>query len=498
MARLIERRLGRSARRRILDHAADCVSCRRQLAVASLPEIGPVRASLAQALTSERLAVIVAVVLLPIVLWMIGSPSADPAPSPRAAAPRRFERPSAPTILSTAPAPIEASIPAPAVESPLVSSPRVEGRSDVARDLLARETPPPDIRPSESPRAKPPVRETAVTGIVPAPPEEPPIADPDVLIRQTILDPFGSLALEGAGGRVPIQTTSVVPVDGRLTALGRPSGFRLADGTRLQLAAGSAVSVFHHVARRCSGLTLHQGALLVDAVAAQPLFLRREKSAGLLEGFAGAIHLNAGPRPDAIALTAVGSGGVWRRQGHAAVEISAGDQLNVEADGQDVSRRVGKARPPTTRFAAWPEQPTTLFFANFEPDVHVGERPLVVQGTAREGYVSAVVNSRKKVIELSVPSSVLGSSEAVVRLRFRTTAVRIQCNASRAIQPVPFRSRSETAWTTLTFSLGGDGDGWGRSRRDRRGSVTFTVEAPPRVSVEDLVFDLDEIEILRS
>ena len=37
--------------------------------------------------------------------------------------------------------------------------------------------------------------------------EEPRPAEPEELIRQAILDPFGSLALEGAGGRVQIQAT---------------------------------------------------------------------------------------------------------------------------------------------------------------------------------------------------------------------------------------------------------------------------------------------------
>src|SRR6185503_11330399 len=282
-----------------------------------------------------------------------------------------------------------------------------------------------------------------------------------------------------------------------------PSGFRLADGTRMQLAAGGAVSVFHHALRRCSGVTLHQGALLVDAVAAQPLLLRREKASGLLEGFAGAIHVSAGAKPDAIALVALGSGGVWRRQDQPAVEIGAGDQLLVEAEGQEVSRRGGKPKPSLARFVSWPE-PTTLFYASFEADVQAGERPLVAQGTVREGFVSAVVNSqRRKVIELSVPAALISAPDAQVRLRFRTTAARIQCNASRSLQPVPVRSRSETAWTTLTFPLGGgDGDGHlggGRSKRDRRGAtLTITVEPPSRVAAEDLVFDVDEIEILRS
>jgi hypothetical protein len=42
------------------------------------------------------------------------------------------------------------------------------------------------------------------------------------------------------------------------------------------------------------------------------------------------------------------------------------------------------------------------------------------------------------------------------------------------------------------FNLGG-----GRSKRGR-GTVTISVEPPLRVAVEDLVFDVDEIEIVRS
>jgi len=501
MARLVERRLGRSARRRILEHAAICVACRRHLAVASLSEIGPLRASIAQAMTSERLAVIAAVVLLPVVLWALRSPPSDPPPAPRTAAVRR---PVAPPVTST-PRPREETtsvLPAPET-APGPSRRPTEAPPEPLPDLIARESSTPD-RPRPQPTiARPPPRETSVAGLPPAPPaEEPRPPDPEPLIRQTILDPFGSLALEGASGRVPIQATSVVPVDGRLTAIGRPSGFRLADGTRMQLAAGTAVSVFHHALRRCSGVTLHQGALLVDAVAAQPIFLRREKAAGLLEGFTGAIHLSAGAKPDALSLMAIGSGGVWRRSDQSAVEIASGDQLLVDAETQDLSRRGSKPKPSLARFVSWPE-PTTLFYASFETDVQAGERPLVVQGTAREGFVSAVVNSqRRKVVELSVPAALITSADAVVRLRFRTTAARIQCNASRSLQTVPVRSRSETAWTTLTFPLGGgDGDGHlggGRSKRDRRSTLTISVEPPPRIAVEDLVFDVDEIEILRS
>jgi len=40
--------------------------------------------------------------------------------------------------------------------------------------------------------------------------------------------------------------------------------------------------------------------------------------------------------------------------------------------------------------------------------------------------------------------------------------------------------------------------GGGRGRRGSRGNLTISVEPPARMAVEDLVFDLDEIEILRS
>jgi hypothetical protein len=207
-----------------------------------------------------------------------------------------------------------------------------------------------------------------------------------------------------------------------------------------------------------------------------------------------------------ISVTPLTSAVVWRRSGHAAVEVGAGDLLSIDADGQDLSHRAGKGKPNLARFAAWPEQPGTLFFASFETDVQSGERPLVVQGAAKEGFVSAVTGSpRKKVIELNLPSP-LGNADVVVRLRLRTTGARIQCgggpNSSRGgLQAIPLRSRSETVWTTVTIPLpaGDDGHlGGGRGKRGSRGSLTISVEPSGRAPIEDLVFDLDEIEILRS
>jgi hypothetical protein len=68
---------------------------------------------------------------------------------------------------------------------------------------------------------------------------------------------------------------------------------------------------------------------------------------------------------------------------------------------------------------------------------------------------------------------------------------------------VPQRNRSETTWTAVTVNLASfDLDHHGRGDkpggRGMRGNITFTAEAPSKVSAEELVFDIDEIEITRS
>jgi hypothetical protein len=133
----------------------------------------------------------------------------------------------------------------------------------------------------------------------------------------------------------------------------------------------------------------------------------------------------------------------------------------------------------------------------------------VVQGQSREGYIAAVSCSKgRKVIELSLPASLQNlPADATIRLRLRTTASRIQVgvggNPSRTTpHPVPQRNRSETAWTSLSFAAASlDQDGLrdrGRGRAFPRGSLTFTVELPARMAAEDLVFDIDQIEIVKA
>jgi hypothetical protein len=329
--------------------------------------------------------------------------------------------------------------------------------------------------------------------------------------RLAILDPFGSLSLEGAGGRSTVQGSRVVPVEARLTAQGRSSGFRLGDGIRVQLAPGCSVSVFQNLTRRCAGLSVLQGALLVESTQPQSLYLKREGTSGLLEGWSGPVLVNAGARADAVTVTPMGATGlVWRKSGEGAIEIPAGDTLAAETNGQEVAVRGAKPKPSLTRFVSWPE-PSSLFYSSFEDDVQGMERPTVVQGSAKDGFVSAVAGGKgRKTIELSLPASLANiPPDATLRLRVRTTATRIQIggggrDSSRGAPViVPQRNRSETTWTAVTVNLASfDLDHHGRGDkpggRGMRGNITFTAEAPSKVSAEELVFDIDEIEITRS
>jgi hypothetical protein len=204
-----------------------------------------------------------------------------------------------------------------------------------------------------------------------------------------------------------------------------------------------------------------------------------------------------------VSVTPLGAGAVWHREGEPDLELGPGDLLSLDAEGQELARQGTRPRPSLARFSSWPEA-TTLFFATFESDVYGGERPQVVQGSVKEGYLSAVAGApRKKVIELTLPPGVLVPAEAVVRLRFRTTGSRIQCAEGRSqSMSLSIRARSETVWTSMTLALksaepDGFQGGGSRARRNGRGNLLITVEGPARAS-DDMVFDVDQVEILRS
>lgn len=508
-ALLIENRLGRLSRARILRHAADCVACRRHLAVASLPPIGPLRASFERHLASGRLTVCAGLILGVIVLGFLHSgESAEPAPRRRPPVVAVVS----PTRPQAAPVPVEAPRPPPPERPAIDPGP--------ARLVIEERVTMPDV--PDAPPIVPdrievvrPRHESVAESPKPPPPSpapgEPKVVEAEALGRLAILDPFGSLALEGSGARLPVQGSRVVPVEGRLTALGRPSGFRLGDGLRVQLAPGAAISVFQNTGRRCAGLSVLQGALLLESPQPQSIYLIRDAASGVLEGMNGPVSVSAGPKPDSLTVVPLGAASlVWKRTGGVPVELAAGEALGIDAVGAEVLPK-GKARPPLARFVSWPE-PSSLFYSSFEDGVQGMERPVVVQGASKEGYVAAAVAGGKgrKTIELALPASIQNlPTGAMLRLRVRTTASRIQCGVGRdGDRSVPVtvaqRNRSETAWTTLSVSVsaleqdGHRGRDGGRGRERLRGSLTLVAEAPSRVSAEELVFDIDEIEISRS
>jgi hypothetical protein len=508
---LVENRIGRMARARILRHAADCVSCRRQLAIAALTPIGPLRAALEPHLTSGRLTVAAGLLLGFLVLGILSSGSSED-PQPRMA--RSPARPSRPMRVSTprelpghqpgrgSPASAGSEVPSPETEDPRPLFPASEP-SGLDPSPTSPSSSTLDLTPASVPHRLDSVAEGPASPL-----QDPKVVESETMGRLAILDPFGSLALEGAGGRSPVLGSRVVPVEARLTAVGRASGFRLGDGLRVQLSPGSAVSVFQNLTRRCAGLAILQGALLMESSQPQSVYLRREGSAGTVEGMTGPVLVNAGSRADSLTVTPLGgAGAVWRRSGQAPVDIACGESLGIDANGQESGGKGPKPKPSLARFVGWPE-PASLFYSNFEDDVQGMERPVLVQGVARDGVVAGVAGVKgRKTIELTLPVSIPTlPAEATLRLRVRTTAVRIQCalgsNLSRAVPvTVTQRNRSETAWTTVSVGMSAfDQDGH-RSRGGRagfHGNLTFVAEAPSRVSAEDLVFDLDEIEISRS
>lgn len=515
LALLIENRLGRIARARILRHAADCVSCRRQLAIASLTPIGPLRAAFEVHLNSGLLTVCAGLLLGLVVLGFLSSGSSpDPLPRmTRSAAPQvrsisskgDEEAPRQSRIDRASDVPRKEQVSSLSAED---SAPRVSAAVPLQEQGPADRVPAVEVAPKiDLTHAGIPHRLDSVAEGSKPHPVEPKAVESETMGRLAILDPFGSLALEGMGGRLPVQGSRVIPVEARLIAVGRASGFRLGDGLRVQLSPGSAVSVFHNLSRHCAGLSVLQGALLVESTQPQSIYLRREGMSGVLEGMNGPVLVNAGAKADSLIVTPVGGGGaVWKRNGLAPVEIAAGDTLGIETNSQEVAVK-GKLKPALARFVSWSE-PSSLFYSSFEDDVQGMERPVIVQGAAKEGIVSAASGGKgRKTIELTLPASLQSlPSDAMLRLRVRTTAARIQCgvgtNASRTVPiTVTQRNRSDTVWTTLSVAFAAfdqDGHRGRNGRQGLRGSLTFIAEAPSRVSAEDLVFDIDEIEISRS
>jgi hypothetical protein len=513
---LLEGRIGPAARAQVLRHAADCVSCRRHLAIASLPTMGPLRAWIEARVTSDRLTAAAGLIAGIVVVWAIlpGSAGSDAMPPsasgkrPRPTAGIRRDR----EVLRTTSAPggrgPDTSVPSERPESDPPSGAPESSSTPAEPQPTALSDPSPEPNPGQPHRleslveSRPPAVEAG-----PALPRAPEPAEN--LERLAILDPFGGLALEGTGGRSLVQGSGVIPIDARLTAPARTSGFHLGDGTKVQLTPGSAILLFQNVSRHCPGLAILQGSLLIESTHPQSLYLRRAESSGLIEGLDGAVYLGAGARGDALTVMPMGAKGLtWTRTGQTSVEIGASEALGFDGNGQELLPRSARAKISMARFVAWPE-PSTLFFSTFEAGVQGMEAPGVVQGQSREGYIAAVSSSKgRKVIELSLPASLQNlPADATIRLRLRTTASRIQVgvggNPSRTTpHPVPQRNRSETAWTSLSFAAASlDQDGLrdrGRGRAFPRGSLTFTVELPARMAAEDLVFDIDQIEIVKA
>jgi len=514
---LLEGRIGPASRSRVLRHAADCVSCRRHLAIASLPVLGPFRAWIEARVTADRATAAAGLIAGILVVWAILPGSARPdagttlasgkRPRPTGGIRRDGEGPrTTPTPKERDPIAPEGSAspePAPASTAPELMPVEVEPQSPSASDPSPEPNPGNLRRLDSVVESRPRMVEAG-----PAPPRAPEPAES--LERLAILDPFGGLALEGAGGRSLVQGSGVIPVDARLTAPTRTSGFRLGDGTKVQLTPGSAILLFQNMSRHCPGLSILQGSLLIESTHPQSLYLRRAESSGLIEGLDGSVYLGAGARGDALTVMPTGAKGLtWTRTGQTSVEIGASEALGLDGNGQELLSRAARARISMARFVAWPE-PATLFFSTFEAGVQGMETPGVVQGQSKEGFVAAVSNSKgRKTIELSLPASLQNlPADATIRLRFRTTASRVQVgvgsNPSRATpHPVAQRNRSETAWTSLSFAAASlDQDGLrdrGRGGRNfPRGSLTFFVEMPARMAAEDLVFDIDQIEIVRA
>jgi len=75
-------------------------------------------------------------------------------------------------------------------------------------------------------------------------------------------------------------------------------------------------------------------------------------------------------------------------------------------------------------------------------------------------------------------------------------------NSGRSCTAPPFRQASEDAGSNLTIRpespFAAPGRGESQARAPPRGSLTFFVDLPARMAAEELVFDIDQIEIVKT
>ena len=502
MAMMLEGGLEEAEHESILEHSADCASCRRELALMSLPpleEKRPLRFALIR-IWSVAAAVLVGLALF----FLLKAPKHDDtqaivAPKPDDPRPEPVKEPEAKKPDPEKPAP-EKPAPEPEKPKPQPEPEQPKPQPEPEKPNPEPEKPKPQPEPEkpkpqpepEKPKPKPePPPRSAVTQIDPV--------EPGDLARVVILDPFGIvLKTESVDGAM------MLPADAVLTAKSA-GGFRLQDGTKVQLLAGASTSVFASEALKVNGLKLTEGAALVTPpTAGTSLYLTRNGHGVVVQSVKTAFLLVADAKAETLDISALGGALAIRIEKEKSIAVAKGETLTVRKDACDAPAKAKRA----PAFAEWPKDKETVLFLGFEKDdadVTIKRGTLT---TAKDGqkWVAGVENGKRKMrVEVILAREITTTKEVILRIRFRTNGARLvidpydpdsTATPSGGTQiSVLARDRSTTEWTTATIPLPAQsGTAWNSSMMGKRRGLSLEVDMS---SVpKGAVFDVDSIEMV--
>jgi len=490
MARFAESLADDAEREAVIDHAADCASCRRHVAIVAMPPLPepPKAEPVRPARVLGALWSVAAAGLAATAIWYALALNRPAPPSPNAVTPGDedesvtagqseerlkgdFTLPRKPKRTPPPPAP-------PRTKTP-VDAPPPDPQPEVTPDPAPLpETAPPETPPAPAPETPAP-RETVAPDWKPLEPGE--------RTRVALRHAFGSLMVreKGAASSTPVAGARTLPVDAIVAAGNRAGGATLPDGTRVQLATGAQAALFRSGAFKCPAVRVDQGTMLVDLPETiGALFVVRGESAVLVEGLSGTVLLNAGARANVVEIAPLGRVSACRTGEAERVEATASEVLIVEKGQVRRAARNGRAKEALSKFAAWPDRPEAVLAVTFDD--------------REDGFARAERRNRRKGIHVALPQAV-ADGVYVLRVRFRTAAPRFVVGLG-SLEDVggdtvalAAGERSETEWAekSLSFTVSASAAPF-----DAR-CIRFYVDVPGRADPDTFVFDIDEVELSR-
>ncbi len=532
LARFVENSLDAHEHEAVIVHVAECVVCRRHVAIASLPDVVAPRyiVPLSMRRKLQRVWSMAATLLAGLALWFaLRQPPVEKKDGPIV----KRDTPAAQNTVVTVPQPepepprtlpipprTEDPLP-PMTETPVPPPPPMTEQPAPH----TQETPTPEPPKTEStPTPEPPKTESTP---VPEPPKprstQQPTAvaaafSPGKTARVVAFEPWGGLKIESKAGAkaADVEGSSVVSSEARLLARTRAGGVRLANGTRIQLAPGATASIYRSEAQKCACVRVHEGDVLVELPAGtkMPLFVARGAAGGLLEDASGLVMLSAGGDADALHITPLSAALACRPNESDRQAVGVSETTLLQGGAASPAKRDARISAHRARFGAFPKESPLVAYLSFEPEFAESENVFIAQGRGDDGgFLVGALNRKlkKRVIEIQLADPLpRASGDLLVRIRFRTQGIRLELHTSTQdvsmmdggsiMDPVPSRSRSATEWASTTIVV--PSSWWSmygtvnNPEKEKR-KILVWAELPSGIDPEKAAFEIDEIEITK-